>query len=128
VNSAAFSPDGKRIVTASRDKTVGLWDADTGKQIGELTGHDGGVWSAAFSPDGKRVATASEDKTARLWRIFANSEELVAHAQAIVPRCLTVPLRKEIFLPPDPPHWCITLEKWPYHTPAWKEQGSAIRC
>ena len=68
VYSAAFSPDGKRIVTASGDKTARIWDAATGKPIGEpLTGHDGSVSSAAFSPDGKRIVTASEDKTARIW-------------------------------------------------------------
>ena len=67
-NSAAFSPDGKRIVTASEDKTARLWDAETGKQIGApLVGHEDGVTSAAFSPDGKRIVTASADKTARLW-------------------------------------------------------------
>ena len=42
--SAAFSPDGKRIVTASSDKTARVWDAETGKPIGEpLKGHEGGV-------------------------------------------------------------------------------------
>jgi WD40 repeat protein len=42
VSSAAFSPDGKRIVTASRDNTARVWDADTGKPIGEpLKGHEG---------------------------------------------------------------------------------------
>ena len=65
---AVFSPDGKRIVTASSDKTARLWDADTGKPIGEpLKGHEDRVYSAAFSPDGKRIVTASADKTARLW-------------------------------------------------------------
>jgi WD40 repeat protein len=68
VYSAAFSPDGKRIVTASADKTARLWDAETGKQIGApLVGHEDVVKSAAFSPDGKRIVTASADKTARLW-------------------------------------------------------------
>ena len=61
--SAAFSPDGKRIVTASQDKTARVWDAESGKPIGEpLKGHEDEVWSAAFSPDGKRIVTASLDR------------------------------------------------------------------
>jgi Novel STAND NTPase 1/WD domain, G-beta repeat/TIR domain len=68
VLSAAFSPDGRRIVTASSDKTARLWDAETGKPIGEpLRGHEKAVWSAVFSPDGRRIVTASWDNTARLW-------------------------------------------------------------
>ena len=65
--SAAFSPDGSRIVTASRDNTARLWDAKTGAALATLSGHTDAVTSAAFSPDGSRVVTASEDKTARLW-------------------------------------------------------------
>jgi WD40 repeat protein len=68
VFSASFSPDGKRIVTASWDNTARVWDI-TGKEIALLKGHTQGVWSANFSPDGKRVVTASADNTARVWRI-----------------------------------------------------------
>ncbi len=67
VNSAAFSPDGSRIVTASTDRTARIWDAASGKEIAVLRGHEDTVISAAFSPDGLRIATASQDMTARIW-------------------------------------------------------------
>jgi WD40 repeat protein len=58
--SAAFSPDGMRIVTASSDKTARIWDAATGNEI-KILDHEGGVLSAAFSPDGTRIVTVSSD-------------------------------------------------------------------
>jgi WD40 repeat protein len=67
VSSAAFSPDGARVVTASGDKTARVWDAATGKPLTEPLEHQGAVVSAAFSSDGTRVVTASEDQTARVW-------------------------------------------------------------
>jgi len=67
VNSAAFSPDGKFVVTASLDKTARVWEAATGKAIGEPLRHKMAVNSVAFSPDGNFVATASSDGTARVW-------------------------------------------------------------
>jgi WD40 repeat protein len=67
VLSAAYSPDGTRIVTASEDKTARIWDARTGAQLGVLWGHGDGVSCAAYSPDGTRIVTASDDKTARVW-------------------------------------------------------------
>ena len=60
--SAAFSPDGTRVVTASDDNTARLWDAASGKALATLEGHADRVWSAAFSPDGTRVVTASADQ------------------------------------------------------------------
>jgi WD40 repeat protein len=69
VTSAAFSGDGKRVVTASGDNTARIWDAESGKEIAVLKGHTGIVNSAAFSGDGKRVVTASGDNTARIWDV-----------------------------------------------------------
>jgi WD40 repeat protein len=68
VNSAVFSADGKRIVSASTDATMRQWDAVTGQPIGKLLiGHNNSVTSAAYSPDGTRIVSASMDKTLRLW-------------------------------------------------------------
>lgn len=67
IHVAVFSPDSRRILTASADKTARLLDATTGAQIGEPMRHEDEVVDAEFSPDGARIATASKDRTARLW-------------------------------------------------------------
>ena len=60
------------------------------------------------------------DTTAQLWKIFADTQELVSHAKEGIPRCLTTAQRNAFFRSPEPPPWCIEMQKWPYHTPAWK--------
>jgi len=67
INFASFSPDGKKVVTASKDKTARIWDAESGKELRKLEGHTDEVNSASFSPDGKKIVTASWDGTARIW-------------------------------------------------------------
>ena len=68
VRSVAFSPDGRHIVSGSRDKTIRVWDAQTGCQVGNpLQGHTDSVNSVAFSPDGRQIVSGSSDKTIQIW-------------------------------------------------------------
>jgi len=59
VGSGAYSADGKRLATGSRDRTVKIWDAQTGRELRTLSGHAGRVNDVALSPDGKRLASGS---------------------------------------------------------------------
>jgi len=62
------SPDGTRFVSGNDDKTVRVWDAATGQQVGDpLTGHTAPVESVAYSPDGTSIVSGGWDSTVRLW-------------------------------------------------------------
>jgi hypothetical protein len=76
VTSAAFAPDGGRILTASDDRTARLWDPD-GKPLAILQGHTFWVTSAVFAPDGGRILTASDDSAADVLRTFDRSQRQV---------------------------------------------------
>jgi eukaryotic-like serine/threonine-protein kinase len=67
LTGVAYSPDGRRIVTGSRDKAAKVWDAETGREIFTLAGHTDFVYRVAYSPDGRRIVTGSWDKTAKVW-------------------------------------------------------------
>jgi WD40 repeat protein len=71
VVSASWSADSKRIVTGGggRDKSVNLWDADSGRLLASFAGHQEDVEAVAFFPGGTRLISASEDKTIKVWDI-----------------------------------------------------------
>ena len=66
---AAFSPDGKKIVSAGYDATVRVWDAADGRPLSVYSGHSDCVNRVAFSPDGRRLASTSDDGSARVWDV-----------------------------------------------------------
>ena len=69
VISVSWSPDGKRIVSGSRDKTLRIWDASSGQSLQTLEGHSAGVDSVAWSPDGHRIGSVggSIGQSLRIW-------------------------------------------------------------
>jgi WD40 repeat protein len=74
VFSAAFSPDGTKVLTGSADNTARLWDTDSGTEIRSFAGHWSQVRSVAFSPDGSMALTGSADVTAKLWKTGTGEE------------------------------------------------------
>jgi WD40 repeat protein len=117
VNSAQFSPDGQRIVTASRDNTARVWEAKSGKLMTTLKGYEDSVYSAEFSPDGLRVVT-TDDKGASIWESQSgklvvmlqgqHSAQFSPQGQSIVTTSEDKTARVWTILPPSagaPPSW-----------------------
>lgn len=74
VLSVAMTPNGRRIVSGSWDKTVRIWEAATGRELAVLRGHEGWVESVAITPDGRRIVSGSADKTVRIWETQTGRE------------------------------------------------------
>ena len=115
VSSVAVLPDNTFIVTGSDDNTARIWDAKSGAARAVLKGHQKTVRSVAVSPDGAFIVTGSNDTSARIWKVFKDKQALIDYAKTIVPRCLTIAQRQRFYLAPDPPQWCLTGKKRPYH-------------
>jgi len=86
VNSVAFSPDGKWLVSGSEYATARIWEAASGQEMARMT-HAGAVRAVAFSPDGKEAVSGSEDGTARVW--IWQPDDLITESCQRLPRNLS---------------------------------------
>jgi eukaryotic-like serine/threonine-protein kinase len=85
VCTVTWSPDGRTLAVGTLDGTAQLWDAGTGKPIGDPLRHQARVQAVAFSPDGRVLLTGSSDGTARLWQVATGRPfgEPLRHQEAV---------------------------------------------
>ena len=69
VTAVSLTPDGRRAVSGSRDKTLRVWDVETGQCLRTLEGHTNWVTAVSLTPDGRRAVSGSWDKTLRVWDV-----------------------------------------------------------
>jgi WD40 repeat protein len=73
VQSIAFTPDGRRALSGSADRTMRLWDVESGKELRRFK-VGAGVDAVAFAPDGRRALSGSTDRLVRLWDVETGKE------------------------------------------------------
>lgn len=81
IRSLAFSPDGKRLLSSSNDKTVRLWDVQSGQLLHLLTGHRDRIKCVGISPDGQILLSSSTDAIVKAWdysQLSDKKQEIVA--------------------------------------------------
>jgi WD40 repeat protein len=85
VSGVAVTADGKRAVSASQDRTLKVWDLDSGRALRTLEGHSNYVSGVAVTPDGKRAVSASQDDTLKVWDLDNGRElrTLQGHSDAV---------------------------------------------
>ncbi|KAH7916989.1 WD40 repeat-like protein [Leucogyrophana mollusca] len=70
VSCVAYFPDGRRLASASGDKTVIIWDVESGRQDGQPLQHDSSVWWIAISLNGRRIASGTEEDGVVVWDVL----------------------------------------------------------
>ena len=82
IQGLAFSPDGKRLVSASSDSTLKVWDTGTGAEVLSLHGHASDVSCVAISADGKRIISGGFDNAVKVWDADTGAETLTLNGNA----------------------------------------------
>jgi WD40 repeat protein len=109
VTCMAVSPDGRRAVSASRDRTLKVWDLESGRELRTLKGHSYAVTGVAVSPDGRRAVSASDDKTLKVWDLETGRElhTLEGHPGPVTALAVSPDGRRAVSA-----SWYDTLKVW----------------
>ncbi|XP_076245674.1 notchless protein homolog 1 isoform X2 [Calliopsis andreniformis] len=85
INDVKFSPNGRIIASASFDKSIKLWESNTGKYIASLRGHVQAIYSIAWSADSRLLVSGSADSTLKVWSMKTKKlcQDLPGHADEI---------------------------------------------
>ena len=91
VFGVAITPDGRTVVSGSGDKTLKVWDMETGKCRATLIGHTSTVFGVAITPDGRTVVSGSDDKTLKVWDLATGKcrATLEGHASYVLGVAIT---------------------------------------
>jgi hypothetical protein len=118
VHGVAVTPDGKRAVSASWDKTLKMWGLESGRALRTLEGHSDNVYGVAVTPDGKRAVSASGDKTLKVWDLESGRalRTLEGHSAGVLGVAVTPDGKRAVSA-----SWDNTLKVWDLET------GRALR-
>jgi WD40 repeat protein len=87
-NQMAFSPDGRRAVIASSDRSVRFYEVEGKRDLKRFIGHTASVWSVALSPDSSRALSGSMDTTVRLWDTATGQQLLKLDGHSTLVTCV----------------------------------------
>ncbi|NEP55050.1 MAG: hypothetical protein F6K65_42225, partial [Moorea sp. SIO3C2] len=109
----AFTPDGKRFISASLDKTIKVWDTKSGKELLTLTGHNDSIYDVTITPDCKTLISTSKDKTLKAWNLDSeqNNITLIDDEKSVNDVTLTLDGKQVIFGLKDNSFSVYNLEK-----------------
>jgi WD40 repeat protein len=113
VYGVCITTDGKKAVSASNDRTLKVWDVETGEEIRTLTGHTAVVSGVSVIPGGSKAVSASLDKTLKVWDIDTGEliKTLYGHTEWIRGVSITADGKKAVSA-----SWDNTLKVWDIET------------